>query len=242
MGAEVRAELRLAAWSLDEHDEPPRDLERDSSAQILFDQREREVHAGRDAGRGDHVLVPHEDGIGLDLHLWEELLELFAASPVGGRALAVQDASACEEERPRAHRRDAPRGLRSARDERDQAAIAEQGSDIERAGDDKRIDVIRHAAHRAIHVEGDRVGGLHRTAIGACDLRGVRWRSTLEALQVRVGSREDVERSDEIEHLQSVKRDEHNPPGRRAFTHETSVANAPMAERTKSTQILPSST
>ena len=44
---ELGAELRLAARALDEDDEPPRDLERDARAEVLLDEREREVHARR---------------------------------------------------------------------------------------------------------------------------------------------------------------------------------------------------
>ena len=60
---ELRAELRLAARALEEHHEPARDLERHVAAEVLLDEREREVHAGGDAGRGDDVAVADEDRI-----------------------------------------------------------------------------------------------------------------------------------------------------------------------------------
>ena len=47
LGASWRAELRLAAGALEEHDEPAGDLERDLAAEVLLDERQREVHARR---------------------------------------------------------------------------------------------------------------------------------------------------------------------------------------------------
>src|SRR3954452_6162721 len=50
LAGELGAELRLAARPLDEQHEPARHLERDARAEVLLDEREREVHPARHRG------------------------------------------------------------------------------------------------------------------------------------------------------------------------------------------------
>ena len=64
--AELRAELRLAARALHEQHELARGHQRDVAAEVVVDEREREVHARGHARRRPHVAVAHEDRIGLD--------------------------------------------------------------------------------------------------------------------------------------------------------------------------------
>src|SRR5260221_3498292 len=52
LNRELGAELCLAARPAQEHDELPRHRERHLTAEILFDQRQGEIDAGGDAGRG----------------------------------------------------------------------------------------------------------------------------------------------------------------------------------------------
>ena len=80
---ELGAELRLPAGALHEQHEPARDLERRRAAEVLLDQREREVHAGGDAGGG--VESPSRTKIGSrsTRHVRVALGEAVAARPSG---------------------------------------------------------------------------------------------------------------------------------------------------------------
>ena len=64
--AELRAELRLPARPLHEQHELARGRQRDVAAEVVVDEREREVHARGHAGRRPDVAVAHEDRIGVD--------------------------------------------------------------------------------------------------------------------------------------------------------------------------------
>ena len=63
-------------------------VERHLAAEVLLDQREREVHPGGHAGRGVHVAVAHEDRVGVHLDVRVALGEQRAARPVRGGAAA----------------------------------------------------------------------------------------------------------------------------------------------------------
>ena len=95
---------------------------RELAAEILLDQRQRQVDAGGDAGRGPDIAVLDEDRIGLQLHLGKALGELGAAAPMRHRAPSVEQAGGRQQERAAAHRGDAPRGLRARLDPADQRA------------------------------------------------------------------------------------------------------------------------
>src|SRR4051812_35833394 len=58
--SEVRAELRLAAGALDEHDEPARGFERRGAAEVVLHEGERQIHPGSHARGGPDVAVAHE--------------------------------------------------------------------------------------------------------------------------------------------------------------------------------------
>ena len=62
---ELGAELGLAAGALHEEHEPAGGLERDLAAEVLLDERQRQVHPGGHAGRGVDVAVAHEDRVGV---------------------------------------------------------------------------------------------------------------------------------------------------------------------------------
>ena len=94
------AELRLPAGALHEHDQPARGLERRRAAEVVLDQREREVHARRHPGRGVEVAVAHVDVVGLDGDRGVLLGEPVAARPVGGGAAPLEQAGRSQQERP----------------------------------------------------------------------------------------------------------------------------------------------
>ena len=74
---ELDAELRLAAGPVDEEHELAGDLESCRRPVVLLDERQRQVHAGRDAGRRVRGPVLHVDAIGVDLHGGEQVGEQF---------------------------------------------------------------------------------------------------------------------------------------------------------------------
>ena len=80
---EVGAELGLAAGALEEEDQPAGDLDGDLAAEVLLDQRQGEVHAGGDAGRGPDVAVADEDRVGVDGELGVAAGELGRSTPSG---------------------------------------------------------------------------------------------------------------------------------------------------------------
>ena len=82
--------MGLPARALHEHDHGPRDLGGEGRAVVLLDQREREVDAGADAGRGDDGAVPHVQGVGLHGDTRIALGEQRGLAPVGRRLAAVQ--------------------------------------------------------------------------------------------------------------------------------------------------------
>src|SRR5205823_1418303 len=82
---ELGAELRLAAGPLEEEHQPPRHLERDVRAEVVLDERERQVDPRRHAGRGVDVPVAYEDRLGLHGYLGVAPAQLRAGRPVGRR-------------------------------------------------------------------------------------------------------------------------------------------------------------
>nr|WP_239118179.1 hypothetical protein [Actinoplanes ferrugineus] len=61
---QLGAELRLVARPAQEHHQMPGDLQRDLPPEVLLDQRQRQVDAGRDARRGGDRPVADEMGCG----------------------------------------------------------------------------------------------------------------------------------------------------------------------------------
>src|SRR4051794_37742047 len=106
--SEMRAELRLAAGAACVDHEPARGLERDLAAEVLVDERQCQVHSGRDPRRGPDVAVAHVDGVGVDLDAREQIGELAGVGPVRGGAAAVEQACRGKDERAAADRGDAP--------------------------------------------------------------------------------------------------------------------------------------
>ena len=161
---ELRAELRLAAGALQEQHEPARRLERDLAAEVLLDQRERQVHAGGDAGRGVEVAVAHEDRVGLDGH-----------ARVARRASASQPAQCVVARRPSSRpaaasrkapvqtpavRRERPPALRSGQE----GLVVLQRADAGAARHDERVDRPAQRGQRGV---GHRDAPLRRRAARA---------------------------------------------------------------------------
>jgi len=88
----------------------------DALAQILGDERQREVDAGGDAGRGPNRPVSDEDTVGLDADLRTGAGGLGGGRPMRGGAATVEQPGSCEDERSRAHAGDPPRAVAGGAD------------------------------------------------------------------------------------------------------------------------------
>ena len=97
---QLRAELRLPAGALEEQHELPRHLPRHLRPVVILDQGKRQIHARSHSRRGVDPILTHEDGIDIDAHLRIALGQAQAAAPVGGGALAVEEAGLCKDECP----------------------------------------------------------------------------------------------------------------------------------------------
>src|SRR6476659_7103055 len=88
----------------------------DRETMVLLDQSQREIDAGRDAGRSPYVSVPTEDAIRLDPDRWILSLKASGISPVRRRSTPVQQSSPREGKCARADARNAPASTRSVND------------------------------------------------------------------------------------------------------------------------------
>src|SRR5207237_1321345 len=102
-------ELGLATRPTLVDDEMLRGVARHVGAEIVLDQREREIDAGRDAGGRPDRAVADEDAIGIEPHLRVPDAEMIRAVPVRGGAAAVESSSLCQKERAGADARDPAR-------------------------------------------------------------------------------------------------------------------------------------
>ncbi len=106
---QLRAELRLAARAAQEDHQVPGDGQRRLPAHVLLDQRQRQVDARGDPGRGDDGAVPDIDGLRVDDHLGKLSFERAGIGPVRGHAASGQQPGPGKQEGSRAHRGDPPR-------------------------------------------------------------------------------------------------------------------------------------
>ena len=147
-------ELRLSAMATMVDDEMLCDGLGDRETMVLLDQSQREIDAGRDAGRRPYVSVPTEDAIRLDPDRWILSLKASGISPVRRRSTPVQQSSPREGKCARADARNAPASARSVNDtpQRDggQERIDSSADDNERIG------------HRIVE---SRSGGGHAKAV-----------------------------------------------------------------------------
>jgi hypothetical protein len=84
-----------------------RDQAREFCAVVLLDERERQVDAGRDSGRGVDRAVAHEDGVGIDVDRRIQRAEQRAVPPVRGGPPVLEQARGGQDEGARADRRHA---------------------------------------------------------------------------------------------------------------------------------------
>src|SRR3954468_23912099 len=101
-GGELRAELRLPAGPADEEHERARGLERGVRSVVFFDQCKGEIHARRDARRGEDLPVAHVDRVRFDRDLRILRGEPAALRPVRRRPAPVEQARFGKQEGTRA--------------------------------------------------------------------------------------------------------------------------------------------
>src|SRR5947207_2728977 len=203
---ELGAELRLAARPLEEHDQLARDAERELPSVILLDERQRQVHAGGDAGGRVHGAVADEDGIALDGERGVAARELVASPPVGGHAPAVEQPGLREEERPATHRGEAADAGRHAREPAEQAAVAHRVRHAAPAGDEQRVDATPDVADRAVGDELHARRAHDRARTAGQDLRRVGGAPAIRRL------REHLEWPGDVQDLDVGERDDGDPP------------------------------
>src|SRR6266702_897760 len=98
LGGKVGAELRLAARSLQEDNQPARDGERNIASVIVLYQLQCEVDSGGNTGRGPQRTVLHEDLIGYHCCGWKSLRQFPSMLPMRRHAEAVQQSGGTEKE------------------------------------------------------------------------------------------------------------------------------------------------
>src|SRR6202035_2350916 len=110
------------------HDQLAGDGEGRVAAQVVLDQGEREVDAGRDPGRGGEVAVLDEDRVGVDRDVRVLGGEVVAALPVGGDRAPGQQPGLGQQERAGADRRQPSRAWRVAPEPAYQVGVAADGA------------------------------------------------------------------------------------------------------------------
>jgi hypothetical protein len=196
----------LASGALEEHHEHLGGRAGHRGAQVVLDEAEGEVDARRDAGRGEHVAVAHEQRLVVDIDGGEPPGECGGVAPVGGGSAAVEQAGGCERERAGADRHDAPGVACKALDLADDLGV-EKKVPVRRAGDEQGVDVTGAQAF-----EGD-VGAQAVAGRGddVSPAEGGHPGDVVVALLV--GHREHLERAHDIEEPDTVVRHDHDPAG-----------------------------
>src|SRR3954447_18708058 len=201
------AELGLAAGALDEDDEPAGGLEGGRTAEVLLDEREREIHPGRHAGRGPHVAVADVDRLGVDLDRRVAAREIRRRCPVRGGSATVEQARLGKHVGARADRGDPPRARGGALDPTHEALVLHGLQDAVAARHEERVDRATHAGRGAVRHDREPAAGAERAVLRRDDLDAVLV-ATAEA--IRAG--EDLERTGHVEGLDAVEGEYHYAP------------------------------
>src|SRR6185437_6038016 len=87
------AELRLASAAPQIQDHLARNVQRNLQPQVVFNERQREIHAGCYSSTGVCVPIAYVDWIGVNPYVLEFLCELGRRFPMCGCALAIYKTS-----------------------------------------------------------------------------------------------------------------------------------------------------
>ena len=92
--------MKLAAAAAEIHDQLRRDAPCDVGAEILLDQRQRQVEPGGHAGGGADLAVADMDGVDFEHHLGKAFGELVGHRPMRGGAPAGEQAASASRKAP----------------------------------------------------------------------------------------------------------------------------------------------
>jgi len=203
LGRELGAELSLVARAPEEHHEGAGHGERRVAAEVILHQREGQVDAGGDAGRGGDAPVLDVDRVRVDVDSRVLVPQGRAAGPVGGRARAVEQARLGQQKGAGADRGDPLRPRRVRAEPGDQVRVAAACSRA--AGNDQQVGRLPEAGQIGqVAVRGDgqaarRADLAPAEAGGADPVPGV-------ALVIG-GDGEDLKRTGDVEGLHTVEQD-----------------------------------
>src|SRR5579871_1345491 len=164
----MSAELRLTAWPLEEHHHIARDDECEFAAEVLFDKREREVHAGSHASRRAQRAVANENLIVVDEQIRKVASQFVGTLPMRGDAASVEETGCCKEEHPCAHRTVAPDGRCAPAEPSRYRRINLVKGRI--ASHQERVDRLVRIIDSAVGEETETAGSTYSTRSSAHDL------------------------------------------------------------------------
>lgn len=145
---QVRAELGLAPWPLEEHDQPPGNFAGHFRPEVILHQRQRQIDSRSDARGGPDAPVAYEDRPGIHLDLGMATGKLVAEGPVRGRAAAIEQPGSGQQEGTGAHRRHPPGPARGCPDPARQRLALKRFTRAKAPGHDQCVDRSAAAAGR----------------------------------------------------------------------------------------------
>src|SRR5882672_1379506 len=196
-----RAVLALIAWPAQVHDHRPCNRQRHLGAQILLDQRQREVHARAHAGRGVEVAVARPDAVFRDADPGIAKREVLGARPVRGGGAPVEQARLGQEKGPRADRAEAAHAAGHPADPVEHRTVVEEGVHTAAAHDEQRVDVAAQRAEGDVGEESKAGGCDQRPSIGPDHRERVARMSTPFVAQESGRPGEDLQWTGEVERL-----------------------------------------
>jgi hypothetical protein len=185
--------------------------QRQAPTQILLDEAQDEIHAGRGAGRRVDGAIADEDRIGLDAHRGKALRQLVAEGPVRGRVAAVEQSGLGQHEGAGAQPHDAAGARRRPRQPADQLGIPARIVRSIDAGDDERIHRPAQRAVGALGHQSQSRPGIDRRN-GRHDLHGIALGRRAGLDEAFVDSVEDVEHAADLDHFGARHREHHDAP------------------------------
>jgi cell division septum initiation protein DivIVA len=193
------------------------------AAEDDLDEREREVHAGGDAGGGPDGLVAHVDRLRVDAHARVLALELVRGGPVGGGAAPVEQPGAGEQEGAGADGGGAPGGGGGAGDPVDERAVVDRVAVPGAAGDDQRVDRLGRAAEAGVRDDAEAAGGWQRPAVAAEHADLVAALAATGGFDQLLCAGEHLERARDVEALHAWVGDDRDVSGRGRGLHASII-------------------
>ena len=211
---ELGAELRLVPRPSQEEHQPAGDGERGLVAEVVLDEREREVDARGDSGGGEDVAVTNEDRVGFDLNSRMTARECLARGPVSGRAPAVEEPGGGEHEGAGADRRHPAGVAGEGADAADELGVVGGDAGAVTACDDQGVERAAEGVEIGVGDELEAARGTHRHASAGRDHDPVSGVAAPALAQPPGRAREHLERPAHVEALHSGEADDHHAAGR----------------------------